>query len=151
MSEKMIPQNLTLDNALHGVEELLRDRISPAIDDPFAAQMARLSGILLRICANGVDEAAELRVEENAAIRMILGEAAELVPALLARRLQEAAASADPGLKISVLDAENHRLRVLLVSAQTVLENNKDGASLSLDQRIWQLLEAAEAKRAPRE
>jgi hypothetical protein len=147
----MIPQNLTLDNALHGVEELLRDRISPAIDDPFAAQMARLSGILLRICANGVDEAAELRVEENAAIRMILGEAAELVPALLARRLQEAAASADPGLKISVLDAENHRLRVLLVSAQTVLENNKDGASLSLDQRIWQLLEAAEAKRAPRE
>jgi hypothetical protein len=151
MSEKMTPQNLTLDNALHGVEELLRDRISPAIDDPFAAQMARLSGILLRICANGVDEAAELRVEENAAIRMILGEAAELVPALLASRLQEAAASADPGLKISVLDAENHHLRALLVSAQTVLENNKDGASLSLDQRIWQLLEAAEAKRAPRE
>jgi hypothetical protein len=151
MSEKMIPQNLTLDNALHGVEELLRDRISPAIDDPFAAQMARLSGILLRICANGVDEAAELRVEENTALRMILGEATELVPALLASRLQEAAASTDPGLKISVLDAENHHLRALLVSAQTVLENNKDGASLSLDQRIWQLLEAAEAKRAPRE
>jgi hypothetical protein len=54
-------------------------------------------------------------------------------------------------LKISVLDAENHRLRVLLVSAQTALENSKDGAALSLDQRIWQFLEAAEAKRAPRE
>jgi hypothetical protein len=151
MSETMIPQNLTLDTALHGVEELLRDRISPAIGDPFAAQMARLSGMLLRICANGVDEAAELRVEENAAIRMILGEAAEFVSAPLASRLHEAAASIDPGLKISVLDAENHRLRVLLVSAQTVLENSKDGAALSLDQRIWQLLEAAEAKRAPRE
>jgi hypothetical protein len=151
MSEKMLPQNLTLDNALHGVEELLRDRISPAIDDPFAAQMARLSGILLRICANGVDEAAELRVEENAAIRIILGEAAELVPALLASRLQEAAASTDPGLKISVLDAENHRLRVLLVSAQTVLESSNDVTARSLDQRIWQLLETAEAKRAPRE
>jgi hypothetical protein len=151
MSESMIPQNLTLDNALNGVEELLRDRISPAIDDPFAAEMARLSCMLLRICANGVDEAAELRVEENAAIRMILGEAAELVPAPLASRLHEAAASIDPGLKISLLDAENHRLRVLLVSAQTVLENSKDGAALSLDQRIWQLLETAEAKRAPRE
>jgi hypothetical protein len=147
----MTPQNLTLDNALHGVEELLRDRISPAIGDPFAAQMARLSCILLRICANGVDEAAEIRVEENAAIRMILGEAAELVSAPLASQLQQAAASADPGLKISVLDAENHRLRVLLVSAQSALENSKDGAALSLDQRIWQLLEAAEAKRAPRE
>jgi hypothetical protein len=151
MSETMTPQNLTLDNALHGVEELLRDRISPAIGDPFAAQMARLSCILLRICANGVDEAAEIRVEENAAIRMILGEAAELVSAPLASQLQQAAASADPGLKISVLDAENHRLRVLLVSAQSALENSKDGAALSLDQRIWQLLEAAEAKRAPRE
>jgi hypothetical protein len=151
MSETMIPQNLTLDTALHGVEELLRDRISPAIGDPFAAQMARLSGMLLRICANGVDEAAELRVEENAAIRMILGEAAEFVSAPLASRLHEAAASIDPGLKISVLDAENHRLRVLLVSAQTVLETSKDGAALSLNQRIWQLLETAEAKRAPRE
>jgi hypothetical protein len=151
MSETMTPQNLTLDTALLGVEELLRDRISPAIDDPFAAQMARLSGILLRICANGVDEAAEIRVEENAAIRMILGEAAELVSAPLASQLQQAAASADRGLKISVLDAENHRLRVLLVSAQSALENSKDGAALSLDQRIWQLLEAAEAKRAPRE
>jgi hypothetical protein len=151
MSETATPQNLTFDTALRGVEELLRDRISPAVGDPFAAQMARLSGILLRICANGVDEAAELRVEENAAIRTILGEAADLVPASLASRLQEAAASADPGLKISVLDAENHRLRVLLVSAQTALENSKDGAALSLDQRIWQFLEAAEAKRAPRE
>jgi hypothetical protein len=151
MSETMIPQNLTLGNALRGVEELLHDRISPAIGDPFAAQMARLSGMLLRICANSMDDAAELRVEENAEIRRLLREAAELVPAPLASRLHGAAASTDPGLKISVLDAENHRLRVLLVSTQSALESNKDGASLSLDQRIWQLLEAAEAKRAPRE
>jgi hypothetical protein len=151
MSETVTPQNLTLDNALHGVEELLRDRISPAIGDPFAAQMARLSCMLLRICANGVDDAAELRVEENAAIRRLLREAAEFVPSPLASRLHEAAASADLSLKISVLDNENQRLRVLLVSAQTILENSKDCAALTLDQRIWQLLEAAEAKRAPRE
>jgi hypothetical protein len=151
MSKSVAPQNLTLDKALRGVEELLRDRISPAIGDPFAAQMARLSCMLLRICANGVEDAAELRVEENAAIRRLLREAAELVPAPLASRLHEAAASADSGLKISVLDDENQRLRVLLVSAQVILENSRDGAALTLDQRIWQLLEAAEAKRAPRE
>jgi hypothetical protein len=144
-------QNLSIDHALRGLEEFLRDKIVPAIDDPFVAPMARLSGMLLRICANGVDEAAELRVEENAAIRMILGEAASLVAAPLASRLCDAAASTDPGLKISVLDAENQRLRVLLVLAQTVLETSKDGAAQSLDQRVWQLLETAEAKRAPRE
>ena len=151
MSETTTPQNLTFDNALHGVRELLRDRISPAVGDPFAAQMARLSGMLLTICANGVDDAAELRVEENAAIRKLLGEAAASMPAPLSDALHAAAASTDPGLKISVLDGENHRLRVLLVSAQTALENSDNGEALSLDQRIWQFLEKAEATRAPRE
>ena len=151
MSETTTPQNLTFDNALHGVRELLRDRISPAVGDPFAAQMARLSGMLLTICANGVDDAAELRVEENAAIRKLLGEAAAIMPAPLSDALHAAAASTDPGLKISVLDGENHRLRVLLVSAQTALEKSDNGEALSLDQRIWQFLEMAEATRAPRE
>jgi len=39
----------------------------------------------------------------------------------------------------------------LLVSAQTALENSDNGEALSLDQRIWQFLEMAEAARAPRE
>jgi hypothetical protein len=111
----MSGKNLGIDNALHGLDEFLRDKIAPAISDPYVAPMARLSAMLLRICANGVDDAAELRVQESAAIREILGEAATLVPAGLSDHLRGAAASADPGLKISVLDAENHRLRALLV------------------------------------
>ena len=148
MSETTTPQNLTFDNALHGVRELLRDRISPAVGDPFAAQMARLSGMLL---TNGVDDAAELRVEENAAIRKLLGEAAAIMPAPLSDALHAAAASTDPGLKVSVLDGENNRLRTLLVEAQTALEESHDSAANALNQRIWQLLETIEAKRAPRE
>ena len=151
MSETKTPQILTLDNALHGVRELLRDRISPAVGDPFAAQMARLSGMLLTICANGVDDAAELRAHENAAIRGILGEAAALVEAPLAAALKAAAVSHDPGLKISVLDTENHRLRCLLVKAQAALEENTVPAAHALDQRIWRLLESIETMRAPRE
>ena len=151
MSETTTPQILTLDNALHGVRELLRDRISPAVGDPFAAQMARLSGMLLAICANGVDDAAELRVEENAAIRTLLGEAAAIMPAPLTDAFHAAAASTDPGLKVSVLDGENNRLRTLLVEAQTALEESHDSAANALNQRIWQLLETIEAKRAPRE
>jgi hypothetical protein len=147
----MTSKNLSIDNALHSLDEFLRDKIAPAIDDPYIAPMARLSGMLLRICAKGVDDAAELRVEENAAIRGILGEAAALVPAPLADQLNEAATSTDLGLKISVLDHENHRLRLLLVNAQAALEVSNNSAALTLDQHIWRLLESAEAKRAPRE
>jgi hypothetical protein len=147
----MMNQKMTIDNALRGVEEFLQDQIAPAIDDPFVAPMARLSGILLRICANGVDDAAEIRVDENAAIRVILRDVAAQVPPHLSDELLQAADSSDPGLKISVLDTENHRLRVLLVSAQTVLESSNDVTARSLNQRIWQLLETAEANRAPRE
>ena len=147
----MTPQNLSIDNALHGVKELLRDRISPEIGDPFAAQMARLSCLLLNIAANWVDDAAEVRVNENAAIRLILAEAAALVADDLAGRLTQGSRSADPGLKISVLDAENHRLRLLLVEAQAALEALANPAARALDQRIWRFLEETEATRAPRE
>ena len=98
--------NLSIDNALHGIADLVRDRIGPAVNDPFAAQMARLSCILLRICANGLDDAAELRFEENAAIRSILKEASIILNGPLSRQLDVAGASTDPGLKISVLDEE---------------------------------------------
>jgi hypothetical protein len=143
--------NLTIDNALHGIAELLRDRISPEIGDPFAAQMARLSCMLLTICANGVDDAAAIRVEENAAIRALLGDAAALVDPAIAERLAVAATSVDPGLKIGVLDGENHRLRGLLVEAHAAIECRPGENAQAMDRRIWQLLETIEITRAPRE
>ncbi len=151
MSETVTPQILALDNAFHGVRELLQDRISPAIGDPFAAQMARLSCLLLKVCANAVDDAAELRVYENAAIREVLAEASYLVTEPLAAQLRIAAVSTDPGLKISVLDHENNRLRRLLVQCHDVLDGLDDGEAKSLSQKIWRNLESMEAKRAPRE
>ena len=147
----MTSKSLSIDNALLGLNEFLRDTIAPAISDPYVAPMARLSGMLLNICANGFDDAAELGVHENAEIRGILGEAAALVDAPLASELKAAAAKADPGLKIILLDAENHRLRVLLVAAQSAIEEMPIPAAKALNQRIWQLLESIEAKRAPRE
>ncbi len=147
----MSGQALTIDNALHGIRELLGDRISPEVGDPFAAQMVRLAGLLLKISANAVDDAAEVRVEENRAIRSILGEAADLVRPGLAERLVRTAGSIDPGLKVSVLDEENHRLRCLLVEAQAALEDIQSTAAQELDRRIWRLLESVEQTRAPRE
>lgn len=147
----MNERNLTIDNALHGIGELLRDRISPEIGDPFAGQMARLSCMLLRICANGVDDAAGIRVEENTGIRALLGEGAALVGQPLADRLKAAATSTDPGLKISLLDGENHRLRCLLAEAHAALETSTSELARAMDHRIWRFLEGVEATRAPRE
>ena len=115
----MSSQTLCIENALHGLDEFLRDKIAPAISDPYVAPMARLSGMLLRICANSVDDAAELRVDENAAIRGILGEAGSLLDEPLSEQLLAAAVSTDPGLKISVLDAENSRLRAFVGGGST--------------------------------
>jgi hypothetical protein len=143
--------NLTVESALHGVRELMRDQVGPAVGDDYAAQMTRLAGRLLNICANWVDDAAALRVEENASIRSTLGEAASHVDGALTLALTEAANSADPGLRISALDLENHRLRTLLVRAQAQLELRQGSAVRAMDQRIWRLLEVVEERRAPRE
>ncbi len=140
---------LSADNAILGAAELLRDRIGPQIADGYAAQMARLSAGLLTICANGYDDAAELRVNQNAELRALLGTLAGHVGLDLTARLREAVQSADPGLKISVLDAETHRLRLLLVEAQCEIEKHESASAL--DQQIWQVLEAHEMARAPRE
>jgi hypothetical protein len=143
--------NLTIDNALHGIAELLRERIGPEVRDPFAAQMARLSCMLLTICANAVDDAAELRVEENAAIRALLGDAAALVDPPLSVRLAEAAISTDPGRKLGVLDGETDRLRRWLVELQADIEGRAGETAQAMNQRIWRLLETIENTRAPRE
>ena len=70
--------NFNIPSAVKGVGELLRTRILPEIGDNYAANMARMATAVLNISANWADNAAALRVEENAAIRALLG-AAQIV------------------------------------------------------------------------
>ena len=143
--------NFTIPSAVKGVAELLRTRIGPEIGDNYIANMARMATALLNISANWADDAVAVRVDENAAIRAVLGEIAANAEDERAERLGEASRSADPGLRISALDRENHRLRLLLIEAQAWLESRPDDAAHSMDQRIWRLLEDIEMKRAPQE
>ncbi len=123
---------LTIDAALHRIGDLLREDVAPDLRTPFLGQSVRLAGSVLAICANWVDDAAAIRVAENATIRAALG----LPPA------------PDPGLRISQLDAENHRLRLLLVEAQAAAEEAGDAARVAT---FWTLLEEIELSRAQRE
>lgn len=123
---------LTIEAALRRIGDLLREDVAPDLATPFLGQSVRMAGSVLTICANWVDDAAAIRVEENARIRAFLG----LPPA------------SDPGLRISQLDAENHRLRLLLVAAQAAAEDAGDRARVAA---IWTLLEEIEMARAQRE
>ena len=142
--------NLTLETVLHGVAATLRDRVTPAVGDSFAAEMSRLAAMLVTIAANGVEDAAAARVWENAALRDLFADAPIGLDPALRTRLIEAARSVDPGLKISELDRENDRLRKLLVELQAEVEVDESAAAQALNTRIWSLLRAAEERRAPR-
>ena len=142
---------LTLEGSLRRIGDLLREDVAPDLATPFLGQSVRMAGGLLNICANWVDDAAAIRAEENAAIRAMLGKAAALLDGDLAVQLHSAAQSCDPGIRISQLDAENHRLRGLLVEAHSAAEVGEGAGLRGLDAAIWRLLEQIEMSRAQRE
>ena len=140
---------LSIETALRGVADMLRTRIAPAIDDKFAGETARLADLLLILNAGWVDDAAAIREAENASIRALFADAGPLIAdAGLAARIAEAAASRDPGLKISELDAESNRLRTLLAELHAYVDEIDTARDFS--SRIWRTLADFETARAPR-
>ena len=138
---------LTHETVLEGVATALRDQIAPNLTDAFAGDAARMAQSLISIVRLAGDDAAAIRVEENARMRALLGQGGEL---LGDAELTAAAQSRDPGLKISELDAETGRLRLLLVDLHCRIEVEKTPAARALDQAIWRALRDFETARAPR-
>ena len=142
---------LTHAEVLEGVIAALRDQVAPALEDGFAREAARLSQSLIAIAGRAGDDAAAIRVAENARMRRIFAEAADVIAdAALAEQLAAAAASSDPGLRLSELDTETGRLRALLVELHARLEAIDSPAARRLDCAIWCALRDAEMARAPR-
>lgn len=138
---------LTGETLLEGVAAALRDQIAPNLTDAFAGDAARIAQALIVIVGRAGDDAVAIRVEENTRIRALLGEGAGL---LEDASLAVAAQSADPGLRISELDAEAGRLRALLVDLHSRVELQDTPAAPALDQAIWRALRDFEMARAPR-
>ena len=142
---------LTTQALLAGMAEALDERIRPAIADPFTADAARMAASVVRIAALASDDAAAIRVEENARIRLLLERGAAAVgDASLAGRLASAAARPDPGYRISELDAANGELRMALIALHAWLEEHRSPAAAELDIEIWRALRDFEMARAPR-
>jgi hypothetical protein len=135
---------------LEGLAEAMRDRIAPHVGDAFAGEALRMSQALVLIAGRAGEDAAAIRVEENAAMRAIFADAAPLADGDLAARLDAAVRSADPGLRISQLDAETGLLRTLLVELHSWVEGQQGEQFRRIDQAIWRAMRDAELARAPR-
>jgi len=142
---------LTTQSLLEGMAEALDERIRPMIADSFTADATRMAASVVRIAARASDEAAAIRVEENARIRGLLAQGAAMVSeSTLAARLDAASKSGDPGYRISQLDRANGDLRLDLIALHSWLEDNRSPAALQLDAEIWRAMRDFEMARAPR-
>jgi hypothetical protein len=123
--------------------------LGPSIGDAYGQSSAAVIGMLLTAAAEEWDRAAARRVEENAALRALFGDAAGVVKGQrLRRRLEKAATAADPGLRVSELARENETLRSLLIELQAHVESLSGGAARALEERIWEELRASTVRRA---
>ncbi len=143
--------SLSPELCLRGVLETLQNRILPALTDSFIVEDARLAGLVLTIVTNGIDDAAAIRIAENAALRELFRDAAGVVAdAGLAGKLEVAASAEGSGYKLSELDADNSHLRSLLVDLHVAVEDQPGDTARAIDSRIWRTLKQFEAARAPR-
>jgi hypothetical protein len=106
---------------------LMMKNAMPGVPEPERASDLSLSALLLAVTAEIWDRQAHILVEENRAVRALLGEAGD-----------------DPDLRLSVLQAENDRLRAALIDAHAAAETAGDEARLSA---IWAELIASTERR----
>lgn len=106
---------------------LLMKNAAPDVPAPERASDLSLSALLLGLTAEIWDRQAHILVEENRAVRALLGEAGE-----------------DRDLRLSVLQAENDRLRAALIEAHVAAEAAGDTAR---QDAIWSELAAATERR----
>lgn len=106
---------------------LLMKNAMPDVPQPERASDLSLSAMLLVVAGEIWDRQAHILVEENRAVRGLLGEAGE-----------------DRDLHIPALQAENNRLRAALIVAQAAAEVAGD---LARQEDIWAELVAATERR----
>jgi hypothetical protein len=106
---------------------LLMKNAMPGVPEAERASDLSLSAMLLMVAGEVWDRQAHILVEENRAVRALLGETGE-----------------DADLRLSVLQAENNRLRAALVEAHAAAEAAGDQAR---QDAIWAELVAATERR----
>jgi hypothetical protein len=120
----MTPQ---VPDVLAELSSLLIKNAQPGVPEAERASDLGLSAMLLAVTAEIWDRQAAILVEENRAVRALLGQVGD-----------------DPDLRLSALQAENNRLRAALVDAHAAAETVGDTAR---QDAIWAELLASTERR----
>ncbi len=120
-----------------------------ALETDYQRSSALLLGVLLLMAGEDIDRLVERLVEENRALRELLGAGADLLGAgEVATDLQVLAAEIDPGLRITALQATNDRLRRGLIRLHAAVEDLAGGAARAFEDRLWaELARSVERRR----
>jgi len=122
--------------------------ILPQLPSQFAQGSTSLVAFLMMFCAQEAERGAEIRVNENAAMRKLFAELAPMVgDASLKAKLEDASKSKDASLKTSDLDAANYKLRRVLIALQIHIEDMQGEKARGAEKHIWQMLRVAAAAR----
>lgn len=121
---------------------LLARNAVPDVDPAERAGALGLSAALLGMAAEAWDGAAQRLTEENQAIRALLADAGDR-----AGRNAWLASGADADLRISVLSADNARLRAALIELHESVEGDDSADAKTLEARIWTELRLSTERR----
>jgi hypothetical protein len=120
----------------------------PEIEPAFLR--GRLSNVLgaISMMAEDVDNGVPRRLEENQAFRALFRDGAAIVSDRgLASRLSEEGAKTSDDLRLSALDADNDRLRGLVIELHAHVESRDDEPAKALNEAIWQELKRSTERR----
>jgi len=128
---------------------LMTGQVLTSADD-YQQRSASSLGILLLLASQEWDHSAERLTLENAATRELFAAAAPALAGELRERVQAAARSSDPGLRISELVAANDELRRLLIELHAHVEERDDAQAAEIDAAIWrELVRSTERRQLP--
>lgn len=116
--------------------DLLATDIAPALTG-FRANNAGMIGLMMKMMAEEWDRAASRLVEENAAIRVLLRQGGE----------DALAGDEDRDLRVSILEAENDRLRAALIVLHARCETAEGAEARALEEAIWDELRRSVERR----
>jgi hypothetical protein len=134
---------------LQGIAMTLATRTMGEVRTPFGQNdLSHAAGLLMMI-AQEFDRAAARLVEENAAVLAILARAQSAIeePGLQDRIARELGQIPGQDLHVSVLQAENDRLRALLIDVHAAVEGMAGAEAEALDRLIWEELQESTRRR----
>lgn len=128
-----------VDGMINSTAMRLMMHVFPNLPQGYSQGSANLTAMLLLFSAQQFDNAAELRVRENEALRKLLARAGDFANL-------EAVTPAG-SVKISALNAENHALKRELIKLHTAVEEAKGEGAKALERDILAFLKDMAAKR----